>query len=120
MKKYNKNNILLVRTLRKDMTPWERKLWYSYLRTHPLRFQRQKVLGDYIVDFYCAKAKLVIELDGSGHFEPEQIAKDNIRTAYLESTGLSVIRICNSDIDNNFNGVCEYIRNCVVSSLGSP
>ncbi|MBR4910950.1 MAG: endonuclease domain-containing protein [Clostridia bacterium] len=91
------------------MTPWERKLWYEFLRDYPLRFQRQKSIGNYIADFYCAKARLVIELDGSGHFSSEQIERDNSRTKELQNMNLKVLRICNSDIDRNFRGVCEYI-----------
>ena len=109
MKEYNKANIPLAKTLRKNMTPWERKLWYEYLRNYPLRFQRQKAIGNYIVDFYCAKAKLVIELDGGGHYTPKQSEKDAFRTKELESMDLTVLRICNLDIDRNFRGVCEYI-----------
>ena len=109
MKEYNKENIPLAKALRKNMTPWERKLWYEFLRNYPLRFQRQKAIGNYIADFYCAKAGLVIELDGSGHYTAEQTEKDNIRTKDLENMKLTVIRICNLDIDRNFRGVCEYI-----------
>ena len=109
MKEYNKANIPLAKNLRKNMTPWERKLWYEFLRDYPLRFQRQKAIGNYIVDFYCAKAGLVIELDGSEHYTAEQTEKDNIRTKDLENMKLTVIRICNLDIDRNFRGVCEYI-----------
>ena len=76
MKEYNKSNIPLAKTLRKNMTPWERKLWYEFLRSYPVRFQRQKAIGNYIVDFYCAKAGLVIELDGGGHYTAEQMEKD--------------------------------------------
>ena len=109
MKEYNKENIPLAKSLRKNMTPWERKLWYEFLRDYPIRFQRQKAMGNYIVDFYCAKAGLVIELDGSEHYTAEQTEKDNIRTKDLENMKLTVIRICNLDIDRNFRGVCEYI-----------
>mgnify|MGYP005755516495 CR=1 FL=1 len=69
MKPYRKENIPRAKELRKNMTPWERKLWYEFLRNYPLRFQRQKAVGDYIADFYCAKAGLVVELDGGGHYE---------------------------------------------------
>ena len=109
MKAYNKTNIPLAKELRKNMTPWERKLWYGYLRTYPIRFQRQKAIGNYIVDFYCAKARLVIELDGGGHYTEEQAERDEIRTKELESMNLTVVRICNLDIDKNLRGVCEYI-----------
>ena len=109
MKAYNKSNIPLAKELRKNMTPWERKLWYDYLRYYPVRFQRQKAIGDYIADFYCAKAKLVIELDGGGHYTDDQAEKDAARTNALESMNLTVLRICNLDIDRNFSGVCEFI-----------
>ena len=109
MKEYNKANIPLAKTLRKNMTPWERKLWYEFLRDYPMRFQRQKAIGNYIVDFYCARVGLVIELDGGGHYAAEQAEKDAIRTKEMESMKLSVVRICNLEIDRNFRGVCEYI-----------
>ena len=109
MKEYNKENIPLAKTLRKNMTPRERKLWYEFLRDYPLRFQRQKAIGNYIVDFYCATTGLVIELDGGGHYTEEQAEKDALRTKDLERMKLTVIRICNLDVDRNFHGVCEYI-----------
>ena len=109
MKAYNKENIPLAKALRKNMTPWERKLWYDFLRYYPVRFQRQKAIGNYIADFYCAKARLVIELDGGGHYTAELARKDEMRTKDLESMNLTVVRICNLDIDRNFSGVCEYI-----------
>lgn len=117
MKLYNKENISLARKLRKNMTPWERKLWYEYLRYYPVRFQRQKAIGNYIVDFYCAKARLIIELDGGGHYEPAQATADAARTKELENMKLSVLRICNLDIDKNFSGVCEYIDMAVQKAL---
>ena len=109
MKDYNKENIPLAKALQKNMTPWERKLWYDFLRYYPVRFQRQKAIGNYIADFYCAKARLVIELDGGGHYTAELARKDEMRTKDLESMNLTVVRICNLDIDRNFSGVCEYI-----------
>lgn len=117
MKKYNKNNILLAKELRNNMTPWERKLWYEFLRDYPVRFQRQKAIGNYIADFYCAKAGLVIELDGGEHYAAAQVQKDEVRTKELESMHLTVLRICNLDIDRNFSGVCEYIDLTVKKSL---
>ena len=107
----------LAKNLRKNMTKEERHLWYDFLRMYPVRFLRQKVFGRYIVDFYCAKAKLVIEIDGSQHFEPSELAKDAERTGYLESLGLSVFRIANNEINQNFRGVCEYIDMLVKSRL---
>ena len=113
MKEYNKDNITLAKALRKNMTPWERKLWYEYLRDYPVRFFRQKVLGRYIVDFYCAKANLVVELDGSQHYEVGEQEKDAERTAFLEQYGLRVVRIPNNAVNENFRGVCEHIDNLV-------
>ena len=121
MKDYNKANIPLAKTLRKNMTPWERKLWYDFLRSYPVRFQRQKAIGNYIADFYCAKARLVIELDGGGHYTEEKKAEDERRTEGLTAINLTVVRICNLDIDRNFRGVCEYIDLTVKSlSLSQP
>ena len=117
MKDYNKGNVPLAKALRKNMTPWERKLWYDFLRDYPVRFQRQKPLGDYIVDFYCAKARLVIELDGGGHYTAAQSAKDAVRTEALEAMNLKVLRICNLDADRHFREVCEQIDLAVKDSL---
>ena len=117
MKEYRQSNIKLARELRKNMTPWERKLWYDFLRNYPVKFQRQKAIGDYIVDFYYAQAHLVIELDGGGHYFDEQMQKDNFRTRELEKMNLRVIRICNLDIDNNFYGVCEHIDSIIKCKL---
>lgn len=99
------------------MTREEKHLWYDFLRNHTVRFARQKVLGKYIVDFYCAKAKLVIELDGSQHYQEDYAVKDAERTAFLETYGLRVIRIPNNEINRNFNGVCEAIEIAVQQSL---
>ena len=121
MKAYNKANIPLAKALRKNMTPWERKLWYDFLRSYPVRFQRQKAIGNYIADFYCAKAKLAIELDGGRHYTVEQMQKDKLRTEMLAAMNLTVVRICNLDIDRNFSGVCEYIDLTVKNlSLSQP
>ena len=98
------------------MTKEERHLWYDFLRDYPTRFVRQKVLGRYIVDFYCASENLVIELDGSQHYEPQEIALDKARTAFLEEYGLQVIRIPNNAVMENFPGVCEYIDTLVKQS----
>ena len=117
MRQYNKANIPRAKELRKNMTPWERKLWYEYLRTYPVRFQRQKAIGNYIVDFFCAKGNLVVELDGGGHYDPQQKMADAERTAALEAMGLRVLRICNLDIDRNFRGVCEFLDMEVLKSL---
>ena len=116
MKAYNKDNIPLAKRLRKNMTPWERKLWYDFLRNYPVRFQRQKAIGNHIADFYCAK-RLVLELDGGGHYTSEQERKDAQRSNELSAMKLKVVRICNLDIDRNFCGVCEYVDRLVQNSL---
>lgn len=118
--KHNKLLVPFARKLRKDMTKEERHLWYDFLGSYPVRFSRQKVLGKYIVDFYSAEAKLVIELDGSQHFEKENMARDAERTAFLEGYGLRVLRIPNNEVNRNFNGVCEYIDDACEQSLSQP
>ena len=111
--KRNGELVSRARELRRDMTKEERRLWFDYLRTYPVRFSRQKVLGRYIADFYCAQAGLVLELDGSQHYEPEEQEKDAQRTAYLEKHSIHVVRIPNNEVTGNFRGVCEYIDSLV-------
>ena len=106
---YNHPNVANARKLRSSMTPWERKLWYCFLKTYPKRFQRQKCIGNYIADFYCHQASLIVELDGSQHYTPEEMEYDRIRTEYLESLGLQVLRFSNLDITRNFENICEMI-----------
>lgn len=113
MLKYNKNLIAYAKELRKNMTPWEIKLWNHFLRMYPIRFQRQKVIDNYIADFYCAKAKLVIELDGGQHFEEDVMQYDAVRTGKFAAYGLRVLRIPNNEIHDNFDNVCEYIDDTV-------
>ena len=115
--KHNKQLVPLARHLRKEMTKEERHLWYDFLRSYPIRFSRQKILGKYIADFYSAEAKLVIELDGSQHYEQDSLEKDAERTAFLENYGLQIIRIPNNEINQNFRGVCEFIDAAVKQSL---
>ena len=119
MKEYNKVNIPLAKDLRKTMTPWERKLWYDFLRDYPVRFQRQKAIGNYIADFYCAKTGLIIELDGGGHYDAEQAKRDAERTRELEAMNTVVLRFCNMDVQKNFTSVCETIDRVVKQSLPS-
>ena len=90
------------RELRSNATKEENTLWYQYLRNYPVRFRRQCPMGQYIVDFYCAKARLVIELDGSQHYETDGIVNDAVRTSYLESLGLKVLRFSNKQINRNY------------------
>ena len=95
--------------LRKNQTKEEKHLWYDFLRQYPVRFNRQKVLGPYIVDFYCASAKLVIELDGSQHYSEEGSDDDKIRDRYLARLGIKVVRYSNLEITREFDAVCVDI-----------
>ncbi|MBE6824396.1 MAG: endonuclease domain-containing protein [Ruminococcaceae bacterium] len=106
----------LSKTLRKNMTKEERHLWYDFLKNLPVTVNRQKVVGDYIVDFYCSSAKVVIELDGSQHFDIKGEAKDIIRDEFLKGLGLTVLRYSNLEVKTNFNGVCEDIWNHIRTS----
>lgn len=97
------------RRLRREMTPHERKLWYLFLRKYPVKFFKQRIIGSYIVDFYCSSAKLVIEIDGSQHYDIQGMEYDAHRSAFLESFGLKIVRFSNREIDRNFSSVCEQI-----------
>ncbi len=99
--------------LRNNMTKEERKLWYEFLKKLTPQFYRQKPIGKYIVDFYCPAARLVIELDGSQHYEAIGEANDEIRDSYLHSIGLTVFRFSNYEIHKNFQSVCDYIFNYI-------
>jgi len=98
------------RELRKNMTPQEQKLWNLFLRRHPFHFRRQQPFGPYIADFYCAAAKLIIELDGSGHFHPDGLEYDRWRDAFMTGQGFRVLRFTNAQIDNEFAAVCTEIN----------
>ncbi|MBQ8207135.1 MAG: endonuclease domain-containing protein [Clostridia bacterium] len=95
--------------LRKNMTKEEKHLWYDYLKKSPYRFTRQKIIGKYIADFYCAEADLIIELDGSQHYTDDGIANDTQRTNFINQFNITILRIKNNDINTNFEGVCRYI-----------
>lgn len=114
---YNKRNIPLAKNLRKNATPQENRLWYDFLAGYEVRFQRQKAIDHFIADFYCHKAKLIIEIDGSQHYTGENKQKDAFRTRTLEGYALKVIRFTNHQIDTNFQGVCTYIDAIVKASL---
>ncbi len=116
-KMHNKRLVSFAKALRKNMTPQERKLWYEFLRDYPIKFLRQKIVGNYVLDFYCAKAKIAIELDGSQHYEDNGIKHDSMRTNDLNTFGIDVIRIPNNEVDVNFSGVCEYIDMTVKNRL---
>jgi len=113
----NKNLKIRAKELRNNATKQENHLWYEFLRKYYLQFYRQKIIGNYIVDFYCPKAKLVIELDGSQHYEKEALEYDALRTEYLNSIGLYVLRFSNREIDDYFNPVCQRIEKIILSQL---
>jgi very-short-patch-repair endonuclease len=116
MNETRKHNPKLTKTakmLRKTQTKEERRLWYEFLSKYPTRFLRQKVIDNYIVDFYCHKAKLVIELDGIGHYFSKAEKYDLERDLKLESRNLFVLRIPNIEINKNFEGVCNHIDQLV-------
>lgn len=103
--------------LRKQATKEERHLWYDCLRNYPVRFLRQRIIGGYIADFYCEKAKLIVELDGSRHYSVTGEAYDKRRTEYFEQLGLKVLRFTNLDITQNFEGVFAAIDREVNSRI---
>jgi len=114
---YNKTLVPRAQNMRRDMTPQERHLWYDFLRNHPLRFRRQSVIYHYIADFYCDKAKLVIEVDGSQHTMPDAREYDQIRTLTLEGIELTVLRFTNAEVDSSFAQVCAKIEQTVQKRL---
>ena len=109
--KIDKNAELLdfARELRRNMTPQERHLWYDFLRNYEVNVYKQRIINNYIADFYCHAARLVIELDGSQHYTPEGRSYDEARTDIIEMYGIEVIRFANADVDDNFYGVCYVI-----------
>ena len=116
-RKHNKNLTPYARQLRKNMTKEEKHLWYDFFSNYPVRFLKQKVIDNYIADFYCNKAKLIVELDGSQHYNPEGLLKDKIRTSKLNGRDLTVIRIPNCEINRNFKEVCEFIDNYIKKAM---
>ena len=105
----NPNNTRFSQKLRREMTREERHLWYDFLKQLPITVNRQKVIGPYIVDFYCASAKLVIELDGSQHYEDAKKTEDQERDRFLTGLGLRILRYSNRDVNQQFRNVCEDI-----------
>ena len=114
---YNKKLKENSQKLRKEMTPQERHLWYDFLKNYPIRFNRQRPIGNYIVDFYSSKAKLAIEIDGSQHYEDKNKKEDEERTRIIKSYGIDVIRFSNYDINTNFEGVCMEIDRVICEIL---
>ena len=114
---YNKKNVKLAQNMRSNPTRQENRLWYDFLSKYPIRFQRQKPIDNFIADFYCHKAKLVIEVDGIQHATEEQMEKDALRTDILGEYGLKVIRVTNWQIDRHFFWVCDYIDQVVKENI---
>ena len=116
---YNGNYKPLSQRLRREMTRQEKHLWYDFLKAYPIPFHRQKQFGHYIVDFYCAAARLIVELDGSQHYEPEEEQRDAERNEYLSDLGLTVLRFGNYDVDRHFDSVCATIDRAVKLRLNA-
>ena len=108
----------LSRALRSNMTAEEKKLWYDYLKPLPIHVNRQKPLGDYIVDFYIAAVKIVIELDGSQHYSESGKVQDAAREEYLMQTGNLILRYSNNDVRHSFEGVCLDIKRNIEARMG--
>ena len=117
--RYNGKNIVLARILRKNATPQENELWYKFLSKYSVRFQRQKAIDNFIADFYCHSARLIIELDGSQHHTNQGKAHDEARTEILEKYGIHVLRFSNKDVDENFDGVCRMIDRVINERMES-
>ncbi len=116
---YNGSLIHRSRNLRKNMTRQEGILWYKFLRTYSIRFYRQRIINNFIVDFYCPKARLIIEIDGGQHYRGYNIFYDKKRTLFLEKYGLIVLRYTNLDIDYRFSAVCDHIHTNVENRIKS-
>ena len=114
---YNRNLIPRAKEMRSDMTPQEQHLWFGVLRNYPVRFRRQSVIYHYIADFYCDKAKLVIEVDGAQHLEADAMEYDRIRTLTLNQIEIAVMRFTNDDIDHRFESVRKTIDQAVRERL---
>ena len=105
------------RELRRSMTPQEQKLWYRFLRKYPVKIYKQRIVESFIVDFYCSKALLVIEVDGSQHYTEQGEAYDLERSAVLERYGLLVLRFSNLEVEQEFDGVCTLIDKTIQSRM---
>jgi very-short-patch-repair endonuclease len=114
---YNRKLKEYSQALRKNATKEEKRLWYDFLRNYPIQFQRQKVIGNFIIDFYCDKAKIAIEIDGTQHNEAEAKLYDEERTAELKKFNISVIRFTNQEIRTSFTGVCETIHKAITNRI---
>ena len=119
MEKVKKNNDLLriAKNLRHNMTRQERHLWYDFLRGYPVKIYKQRIIENYVVDFYCSQVRVAIEIDGSQHYCEEGARKDNTRTKVLEKYDILVLRFSNRDVDDRFEGVCGYSDETITNKL---
>ena len=117
IRKHQKSGTPKAKELRKNMTKQEIKLWHAYLKKYPMRILRQKVIGGYILDFYCSKAQLAIEIDGNQHYTKDGLEYDDERTKLLETYGIETIRFKNKEIDNEFYRICQIIDNTIIKRL---
>ena len=119
----NKKLINIAKILRRNMTKQERHLWYDFLQQYPIKIYKQRIIENYVVDFYCHRARLVIELDGSQHYTEKGAYNDSKRTKELEKYGIYVLRIYNTQIDEQFEDVCNYIDDIIkerIEGLSPP
>ena len=114
---YQRKMIPRAQELRRAMTPQEKKLWYEFLCRYPVRFQRQKTISSFVADFYCYRARLVVEVDGAQHYTPQGKAYDLERSAILQRYGLKVLRFSNDDVERHFQSVCVRIAQVVMERL---
>lgn len=114
---YKKSHRAISQQLRKSMTVYEQRLWYGFLKDYPVHFYRQRPVNRFVVDFYCSKARLVVELDGGQHFTQNGAISDSERTKILEQYGLAVLRFSNNDVENSFDNVCTAIHTAVQSRI---
>ena len=110
---YNKDINNIAKTLRKQMTRQERHLWYNFLRNYYVKVYRQRTIDNYVADFYCPAAKLVVELDGGQHYTEKKMLDDEHRSLIINQYGIHVVRIPNNEIDNNFYSVCTYLDSII-------
>ena len=113
----NSNLLNIARILRRNMTKQEKHLWYDFLRNYKAKIYKQRIIDNFVADFYCHQARLVIEIDGSQHYTKEGAAHDADRTAVLEKYGLLVLRFSNKDIEENFEGVCTLIDQTILNRI---
>ena len=119
VKKHNEL-LMIAKNLRHHMTSQEKRLWYDFLKNYPIKIYRQRIIDNFVADFYCYQARLVIELDGSQHYTPDGKLNDAERTEILERYGLLVMRFSNKDVEDKFEGVCSKINKTIMERIQKP